>query len=64
MWMMLTEPVQTFLKKYRSTAAGIDFTVVKVNSGGDDQTEAGVEANLDIQYAQSISYPTPNIYYR
>ncbi|KZT21194.1 subtilisin-like protein [Neolentinus lepideus HHB14362 ss-1] len=55
--------LQTFLQKFRSDAAGADFTVVQVNGGGNDQSNPGTEANLDIQYTESISYPTPNIYY-
>jgi len=34
-----------------------------VNGGEDDQTNAGTEANLDIQYTEGITFPTPNIYY-
>ncbi|THH15737.1 hypothetical protein EW146_g4775 [Bondarzewia mesenterica] len=55
--------LQTFLGRFRSDAAGADFTVVQVNGGGNDQTNPGVEANLDIQYTESISFPTPNVYY-
>lgn len=54
---------QTFFKKYRTDAVGKNFTTVLVNKGGNDQSNPGVEANLDIQYAEGISYPTPNIYY-
>ncbi|KAH9973541.1 peptidase S8/S53 domain-containing protein [Lactifluus volemus] len=39
------------------------FKVQQVNGGGNDQSNPGAEANLDIQYAESISFPTPNIYY-
>ncbi|KAI0306132.1 subtilisin-like protein [Multifurca ochricompacta] len=53
----------TFLKKFRSDAARATFQVVQVNGGGNDQSNPGGEANLDIQFAEGISYPTPNIYY-
>ncbi|KAI0059034.1 subtilisin-like protein [Artomyces pyxidatus] len=53
----------TFLNKFRSDAKSAAFTVTTVNGGLDDQSNPGDEANLDIQYAESISYPTPNIYY-
>ncbi|KAI0064450.1 subtilisin-like protein [Artomyces pyxidatus] len=55
--------LKTFLTKFRSDAAAANFTVVKVNGGEDNQNDPGIEANLDIQYAESISFPTPNIYY-
>ena len=54
---------QTFFKKFRPDAVGEGFTTVLVNGGLDDQSQPGVEANLDIQYTQGISYPTPNIFY-
>ncbi|KAI0653154.1 peptidase S8/S53 domain-containing protein [Cubamyces menziesii] len=55
--------LQTFYKRFRTDAVGTSFTTVEVNGGLDDQSEPGVEANLDIQYAEGISFPTPNIYY-
>ncbi|KAH9893535.1 peptidase S8/S53 domain-containing protein [Cubamyces lactineus] len=55
--------LQTFYRRFRTDAVGTSFTTVEVNGGGDDQSEPGVEANLDIQYAEGISFPTPNIYY-
>ncbi|KDR68017.1 hypothetical protein GALMADRAFT_272863 [Galerina marginata CBS 339.88] len=55
--------LQTFFKKFRTDAVGATFQTVQVNGGGNDQTDPGVEANLDIQYTTGISFPTPNIYY-
>ncbi|RPD64171.1 subtilisin-like protein [Lentinus tigrinus ALCF2SS1-7] len=55
--------LQTFFQRFRSDAVGSNFTTVRVNNGGDDQSDPGVEANLDIQYTEGISFPTPNIYY-
>lgn len=61
---MLTACVpQTFFSRFRTDAVGGTFTTVRVNGGLDDQTDPGVEANLDIQYTEGISFPTPNIYY-
>jgi tripeptidyl-peptidase-1 len=56
--------LQTFFKMFRPDAVGGNFTTVAVNNGGDDQSDPGSEANLDIQYTEGISYPTPNTYYR
>nr|VWO97513.1 Oligopeptide transporter OPT-like protein [Ganoderma boninense] len=55
--------LQQFLQSFRPDAVNSSYTTVLVNDGGDDQSQPGVEANLDIQYTTSISYPTPNIYY-
>ncbi|KIY71894.1 subtilisin-like protein [Cylindrobasidium torrendii FP15055 ss-10] len=55
--------LQTFLKAYASNATGTSYETVLVNEGGDDQSDPGVEANLDIQYTVGLSAPTPNIYY-
>ncbi|KAI0794109.1 subtilisin-like protein [Fomes fomentarius] len=55
--------LQTFFQRFRTDAVGSNFTTVRVNNGGDDQSDPGVEANLDIQYTEGISFPTPNIYY-
>ncbi|KAI0695326.1 subtilisin-like protein [Cerioporus squamosus] len=55
--------LQTFFQRFRTDAVGQNFTTVRVNGGGDDQSDPGVEANLDIQYTEGITAPTPNIYY-
>jgi tripeptidyl-peptidase-1 len=52
-----------FLTLFRVDALPAQFSAVVVNGGINDQNQPGVEANLDIQYAESISYPTPNIFY-
>ncbi|KAH8995588.1 subtilisin-like protein [Lactarius hatsudake] len=39
------------------------FTVELVNGGGYDPDEPGDEANLDVQYASAMAYPTPIIFY-
>ncbi|KAF8903507.1 peptidase S8/S53 domain-containing protein [Gymnopilus junonius] len=58
-----TADLQSFFKKYRKDAVGSSFSIVQVNGGGNDQSNPGVEANLDTQYTTAISFPTPNIYY-
>ncbi|KAF9256592.1 subtilisin-like protein [Marasmius fiardii PR-910] len=55
--------LQTFLKSFFPAQAGTTFTTVRVNGGGDDQNDPGVEANLDIQYTIGLSAPVPNTYY-
>ncbi|KAH9020169.1 subtilisin-like protein [Lactarius pseudohatsudake] len=39
------------------------FTVELVNGGGYDPDNPGDEANLDVQYASAMAYPTPIIFY-
>ncbi|VDC03355.1 unnamed protein product [Peniophora sp. CBMAI 1063] len=53
----------TFAQKFLTNASDATFTVVQINGGGNDQSDPGVEANLDIQYTTAVSYPTPQIYY-
>ncbi|KAG7091987.1 hypothetical protein E1B28_008374 [Marasmius oreades] len=55
--------LQTFLRQFVPARTGTNFTTVRVNGGGDDQSIPGVEANLDIQYTVGISAPIPNTYY-
>ncbi|KAG8735912.1 hypothetical protein FRC10_010012 [Ceratobasidium sp. 414] len=55
--------LQKFYKKYRADAVGSTFTVELINGGENTQSKPGGEANLDVQYAGAISYPTPNIFY-
>ncbi|KAH9007659.1 subtilisin-like protein [Lactarius hengduanensis] len=51
-----------FMDKYKFGAYAT-FTVVEVNSGGYDATNPHFEANLDVQYAEAIAYPTPHTFY-
>ncbi|THH27752.1 hypothetical protein EUX98_g6437 [Antrodiella citrinella] len=48
---------------YKTDAVGGTFTHVQVNGGENDQSNPGDEANLDIQYTEGMTFPTPNIYY-
>ncbi|KAH9051639.1 subtilisin-like protein [Lactarius deliciosus] len=41
----------------------VTFTVETVNGGQYDPSWPSFEANLDVQYAQAIAYPTPHIFY-
>ncbi|KAH9051041.1 subtilisin-like protein [Lactarius vividus] len=52
-----------FMRKYRSEAGDATFTVVEVNGEEYDPTHPHEEANLDIQYAEAMAYPTPHIFY-
>ncbi|KAI9451818.1 subtilisin-like protein [Lactarius psammicola] len=52
-----------FMSKYREGATDATFEVEQVNGGGYDSSQPGFEANLDMQYAQAIAYPTPHVFY-
>lgn len=54
---------QAFEKEFKPEAAGSGFTLVQLNGGGNNQSDPGVEANLDIQTTIGLTFPTPNIYY-
>ncbi|KAH9030352.1 subtilisin-like protein [Lactarius pseudohatsudake] len=53
----------TFMREYRTDAEDATFKVVQINGGGNDPSNPGVEANLVVQYAQAMAYPTPLIFY-
>ncbi|KAL9593404.1 MAG: hypothetical protein Q9179_005899 [Wetmoreana sp. 5 TL-2023] len=55
-----------FTAQYAPYAARENFTYVLINGGlatQDDTVDDDVEANLDVQYAYPLSYPTPGYYY-
>jgi len=52
-----------FMLKYRSDAVAAAFTVIPVNGGGHDPSQPHSEPSLNIQYAESMAYPTPHIFY-
>ncbi|KAH9062396.1 subtilisin-like protein [Lactarius vividus] len=55
--------LMAFMQKYRTDARDATYTVARVNSGGYDPNYPHQEANVDIQYAEAMAYPTPLIFY-
>ncbi|KAF8266397.1 Pro-kumamolisin, activation domain-containing protein [Lactarius quietus] len=56
--------LQLFMTTYRTDAtAAAPFIVVQLNGGGYDPSHPGDEANMDIQYASAMAYPTPQVFY-
>ncbi|KAG8716005.1 hypothetical protein FRC09_016123 [Ceratobasidium sp. 395] len=55
--------LQRFFDLNRPDAQNPTFTVELVNGGQNNETNPGVEGNMDVQYANVITYPTPNIFY-
>ncbi|CAE6448007.1 unnamed protein product [Rhizoctonia solani] len=58
-----TSDLQTFYTKFNPSAAGSTFSVELINGGKNSQTNPGIEANLDVQYAGAISNPIPLTFY-
>ncbi|KAH8999904.1 subtilisin-like protein [Lactarius hatsudake] len=52
-----------FMNNFRLDAVAATFTVLQINGGGFDPNQPGIEANVDIQYAAAMTYPTPHIFY-
>ncbi|KAI9851252.1 MAG: vesicle formation at the endoplasmic reticulum [Thelocarpon superellum] len=60
------DDLAAFLSEYAPDAVGDNFTYVGINGGlltQNDTTHDDVEANLDVQYAMSLSAPVPATYY-
>ncbi|KDQ08888.1 hypothetical protein BOTBODRAFT_37586 [Botryobasidium botryosum FD-172 SS1] len=57
--------LKQFYQAYVPAAVDSKFDVKLIHGGKNDQnlSLAGEEANLDVQYAGGISYPTPNIFW-
>ncbi|TCD70006.1 hypothetical protein EIP91_005256 [Steccherinum ochraceum] len=57
--------LQSFYADQRPDALNSSFTFVSVNGGLNNQTQeaAGVEANLDVQYAFGLTHPTPGTFW-
>ncbi|KAH8990282.1 subtilisin-like protein [Lactarius akahatsu] len=53
----------TFMDHFHGPETEATYTVVQVNNGGYDPMNPGVEANMNIQYASGMAYPTPITYY-
>ncbi|KAJ8503359.1 hypothetical protein ONZ45_g10928 [Pleurotus djamor] len=59
------EDLQSFYTDQVTPAVGTNFSVIAVEGGLNNQTlgEAGAEANLDVQFAFGVAFPTPGTFY-
>ncbi|RJE24912.1 Tripeptidyl-peptidase [Aspergillus sclerotialis] len=59
------EDLQAFYARYIPEALNSSFEFIPINGGINDQdpVNAGEEANLDVQYAFSLTYPIPATFY-
>ncbi|KIK61996.1 hypothetical protein GYMLUDRAFT_42425 [Collybiopsis luxurians FD-317 M1] len=53
----------TFTRQFLPQATNATFAVDLINGGLNTQNNPGVEANLDVQYATGLSWPTPMTFY-
>jgi tripeptidyl-peptidase-1 len=58
-----SEDLTTFMFKYRPDAFDASFSIVPVNGGGNDPSNPHKEPNLNLQWAEAMSYPTRNTFY-
>ncbi|KAH8997670.1 subtilisin-like protein [Lactarius hatsudake] len=60
----LPADLRAFIRKYRNAGDVIKFlTIVVLNDGVFDPTHPHEEANLDLQFAEAMAYPTPHTFY-
>ncbi|KAH6914776.1 tripeptidyl peptidase A [Coprinopsis sp. MPI-PUGE-AT-0042] len=59
------QDLQTFYAEQVPAAVGSSFKFISISGGLNNQTlsEAGAEANLDVQFAFGLSYPTPGTFW-
>ncbi|KAI9435825.1 subtilisin-like protein [Lactarius indigo] len=57
------QDLKIFMKTFRTDGENALYSVVDLNGGGYDPDNPGVEANLDIQFTEAMTFPTLNIYY-
>ncbi|KAJ7454057.1 peptidase S8/S53 domain-containing protein [Mycena galericulata] len=55
--------LQTFLQQFRPDAVGATVAHVQINGGLNNQSDPGLEANVDVQVTEGISFPTPITFY-
>ena len=55
--------LSVFLTHLRTDAKNAKFSVELVNDGKNKPGSPGNEANLNMQYAQAMAFPTPHIFY-
>ena len=57
------EDLTTFMDTFYTDAEDVTYTPVVFNGDQYDESNPSIEANLDLQYAVGIAYPTPIFFY-
>ncbi|KAF8259949.1 subtilisin-like protein [Lactarius quietus] len=55
--------LRIFMDIFRAEGVDATFTVVQLNGGTYDSSNPDIEADINIEYASAMAYPTPNVYY-
>ncbi|KAF9077948.1 subtilisin-like protein [Rhodocollybia butyracea] len=53
----------SFVEQFLPAATNATFTLEEINGGQNNQSDPGVEANLDVQYGTGMAWPTPMTFY-
>src|SRR6266702_1622931 len=54
------DDLKLFMDEFRTDGADATFAVVEINGGGYDSDNLGMEGNVDLQYTESMAFPTPH----
>jgi tripeptidyl-peptidase-1 len=57
------QDLQWFMIAFRTDAIAASFDLKQMYGGGFDASNPGLVANLNMQYAQAMAFPTPHIFY-
>ena len=55
--------LRTFMQQYRTDGLNANYELVLINGGEQFPITPGIEANVNIQYTQGMTFPTPHIFY-
>ncbi|KAI9453962.1 subtilisin-like protein [Lactarius psammicola] len=58
-----TRDLWIFMKEYRTDGEDATFSVERIKGAGYDPSDGGIEANLNVQFAEAVAYPTRIIFY-
>jgi len=54
-----TRDLPAFMEEFRTEGDDATFAVVQNKGGGYDPNDSGIEASLNLQFAEAMAYPTP-----
>jgi len=57
------DDLHKFMKEFRTDGEYATFIVEPVNGGRYNPSRPGVEASINVQFAEAMTYPTPNVFY-
>jgi tripeptidyl-peptidase-1 len=57
------DDLSLFMNEHRTDGDSATFTVIQIEGGGYDANNPGYDANMNIQYAEAMAYPTTLVFY-